>query len=185
MNYRIIHKPTTHSTNNDVKVFFESNEPEGLVIAADHQTAGRGRNGAWKDDSEGMLLMSLLLRPECSLDDYLQLNYWAGQAVIHAVQAQSSQSLQLSIKWPNDVLLSGRKICGVLQEGSLHKNRLKVVALGIGLNVTTSQSFFDRAVLDQATSLLIAHPQVWDKERLMRDILQHFSVLYLKVLSQT
>ena len=178
MRYRFVRKKSTTSTNDDIKAYFDADEPEGLVVVADHQICGRGRKGSWSDDGLHTLLMSILLRPQCSLDDYLRINYWSGQSVMSAVQTLSKSQLQLQMKWPNDVLLNGRKVCGILQEGILQQETLMAVALGIGLNVNVRQDFFDQKGLDEASSLQIEQPQIWDKEELLQAILEKFSCLY-------
>lgn len=176
---KIIHKETTLSTNDDIKAYFDLDEPEGLVIVAKHQMAGRGRNGAWSDDARGMILMSILLRPHCPVKSYIELTHMASMAIIDAIQEDlDNECSNLEIKWPNDVLFNGRKMAGILQEGSLEGETLKAVALGIGINVNTSADFFEQVDLPDATSLLIETGKTWDVEVLRDSILRHLDGLY-------
>jgi BirA family biotin operon repressor/biotin-[acetyl-CoA-carboxylase] ligase len=103
----------------------------------------------------------------------------ASMAIIDAIQEDlDNECSNLEIKWPNDVLFNGRKMAGILQEGSLEGETLKAVALGIGINVNTSADFFEQVDLPDATSLLIETGKTWDVEVLRDSILRHLDGLY-------
>ena len=120
--------------------------PEGAVATADHQTAGRGRFGrAWADEPEASLLVSVLLRPPAG-GAAPQLSLVAGLATAEAVEAATG--LAAALKWPNDVLLRGRKVAGVLLEQSEGE-----VACGIGVNVARAPATAAGAGSLPATSL--------------------------------
>lgn len=181
MKYRLIHKSSTFSTNDDIKDYFDTDEPEGLVVIAEHQTNGRGVSGDWEDDGKSLLLFSLLLRPYCLITDYLKINYCIAQAVIQAINI-FDESLSLKVKWPNDVFLNRKKICGILQEGDLRGKTLSSVALGVGLNVNVKSDFFAKNDLENGTSLYIESHRRWDKTILLNEILNQFALLYEKTL---
>lgn len=124
------------STNDVVRERALAGEPEGLVIVAQGQTAGRGRKAHRYHSPEGTgLYLTLLLRPSCSAGDSLYLTTAAAAAAALAIEAVSGRSAQ--IKWVNDVLVDGRKVCGILTEGalSMETGGLDYAAVGIGINV--------------------------------------------------
>jgi len=135
--FRVRTFDVTDSTNTLAKKAAESGEAEGLVIHAHRQTAGRGRLGRVWESPEGNLYVSVLLRPCCSLQDALFYNFSAAMAVHDTVVDLSPTSL-FQLKWPNDVLESGRKISGVLLETApLEKGVLEWLVVGVGINVAS------------------------------------------------
>jgi BirA family biotin operon repressor/biotin-[acetyl-CoA-carboxylase] ligase len=136
------------------------------VVIAESQAAGRGRRGrAWLDEPGASLLVSILLRPRLLPARLPTLSLTAGVAVAEALVA--SAGLAPRLKWPNDVLVDGRKIAGILLESRLD-GTASVVALGIGINV--SQAVFPADLTGRATSIRLAggHP---DRERLLAALL--------------
>ena len=121
------------------------------MVIASHQTHGRGRQGKkWLDEAGKNLLFSLILRPRIDIETLGLVTLAASVSVVHTIQPVVENSSEVKVKWPNDVLVSGRKICGMLLESVLSKNRRPVVILGIGLNV--NQVSFPKT-LSAATSL--------------------------------
>jgi BirA family biotin operon repressor/biotin-[acetyl-CoA-carboxylase] ligase len=136
------------STNDLAARLADDPTAEGSVILADEQTAGRGQYGrTWHSGPGTSVLMSVHLRPPAELRRPVLLTAWAAVSVADAVAAITS--LRPRIKWPNDLLLSYRKICGILIEQST------AVAVGIGLNVNQSAADFATAGLPDATSLAL------------------------------
>lgn len=132
---RILHLPTTASTNADAKVAAESGEPEGLVVHALRQTAGRGRQGRGWESPEGNLYMSLLLRPHCPPQEAGRYSFAAALAIYDAVQGGLPDA-PVQLKWPNDVLVGGKKISGLLLEaGAAEGGVIPWLVIGIGINV--------------------------------------------------
>lgn len=123
---------TTASTNDDAKKAAAFGEKEGLVLWAMHQTAGRGRQSRTWNSPAGNLYFSLLLRPPLPLRDWGNYSFVAGLAVAEALRAFLPNA-DVKLKWPNDVLVNGKKICGILLESGEG-----YLVVGIGINV---QSF--------------------------------------------
>ncbi len=144
--------------------------PEGTVVVARHQTAGRGSRGrSWWDTPGASLLLSMLLRPAVPAAQVAQLSLVAGLAVADALEAACDAPAQ--IRWPNDVLIDGRKVCGVLPEAVSRANgHVGYVLLGIGINV--GQREFPRELRDAATSLLLATGVAHDPLRLLGAVLE-------------
>jgi BirA family biotin operon repressor/biotin-[acetyl-CoA-carboxylase] ligase len=120
---------TTSSTNDDAKRAAEAGEAEGLVIHALQQTAGRGRHGRTWQSPEGNLYCSVLLRPKAPVQDFGQYSFVASLALGDTVKAFIPQAA-ITLKWPNDVLIDGKKISGILLESDPGW-----LVIGMGLNV--------------------------------------------------
>jgi BirA family biotin operon repressor/biotin-[acetyl-CoA-carboxylase] ligase len=123
------------STNDDVKKVAEAGEAEGLVVWALEQTAGRGRHGRVWESPEGNLYASLLLRPGCEAKHVGQYAFVAALALHDTVRALLPAA-KVTLKWPNDILVEGKKISGILLEAAPAKNdKIDWLVAGIGLNV--------------------------------------------------
>ncbi len=128
-------RETTASTNLDIRELAESGSPEGTVMIAREQTAGRGRLGRsfWSPKDSG-LYMSVLLRPELAVTDSLAVTVCAAAATAEAIDALTGSNA--GIKWVNDIYINGRKVCGILTEASLNADgSMGYAVLGIGINV--------------------------------------------------
>jgi BirA family biotin operon repressor/biotin-[acetyl-CoA-carboxylase] ligase len=128
----LVHIKETASTNDTVRALAEKGAPEGLVIVADVQTGGKGRLGRKWESPEGGLWFSFLLRPSMPPRVAPVLTLMAGVAVAKTMQAH--YKLDAKVKWPNDILIGGRKVCGILSEASAQGERLDYVIIGIGIN---------------------------------------------------
>lgn len=135
--YRYV--PTTASTNLVARDEGRAGAPHGTVVVTDYQHAGRGRLGrSWVSESGKDLTFSLLVRPELSPERVARLTLATSVAVADAVESLlrfDGLSGRVALKWPNDVLIDGRKVCGILSEASLDMDGVHWVAVGIGLNV--------------------------------------------------
>ncbi|HWX53959.1 MAG TPA: biotin--[acetyl-CoA-carboxylase] ligase [Verrucomicrobiae bacterium] len=126
----------------------------GEVFLADEQTAGRGRSDhAWYSERGVGIYASFLLRPRISPADILWLSLLAALSVHDAVEEVTG--LRADIRWPNDLLLSGKKFCGILTEASSDSTRIQYAVVGIGINV--NQTWFPRELASTATSLRQEH----------------------------
>ena len=131
---RIVWHETTASTNDDARRAAEAGEPEGLVVIADVQTAGRGRmSRSWVSPPGRDLLFSVLLRPEPV--DLPKMPLLAGLAVARTLDAFTST--RVTLKWPNDVLVEGRKISGILLEAAPGGGGLDWLVIGCGINIVS------------------------------------------------
>ncbi len=141
------------STNNEVKRRAAGTIPAGLVVVAEEQTGGRGRRGRTFVSPPGGLYLSALLQPACSLEQVSALTAWSAVAVCDAIQ--SLCGVRPRIKWPNDIILEGRKLCGIVTELDLEGETaaLRYVVVGIGVNLTQTREDFGPEVAPVAISL--------------------------------
>jgi len=133
--FRVASFGAIDSTNEEAKRQARRGAPEGTVIWAREQTAGRGRRGRGFFSPPGNLFVSVLLRPERSAAEAAQLGFAAALAVAETVAPLLPGTARLGLKWPNDVLLDGRKLCGILLESQASDGRLDWLVVGIGVNV--------------------------------------------------
>ncbi|MSR55942.1 MAG: biotin--[acetyl-CoA-carboxylase] ligase [Gemmataceae bacterium] len=147
-----IHLEATDSTNNRAAEFAHDPANAGLVISADVQTQGRGQHGrVWHSQPGTNVLLSVLLFPPEELRKPAVLTALASVAVAETVSELTRQ--EPSIKWPNDVLVAGKKIAGILIESGVKKPSTQYFVAGIGLNVNQTSADFQAHGLPDATSL--------------------------------
>ena len=147
---RVIHYDTVGSTNDEARRLAREGAPEGTTVCALEQTAGRGRHGRLWRSPPGNLHASLIVRPDCPAGKAAQLGFAAALAIGDALQAKLPATVRLSYKWPNDVLLRGRKVAGILLESETTAGQdTAFVIVGIGVNLVSSP----RQVDFPATSL--------------------------------
>ena len=145
----------TGSTNDAILQIANANSKEGLVVFAEHQTAGRGQRGnRWESAAGKGLWFSILLRPKIDLASSPQLTAWAAEAVSGAIQNEFS--LTPTIKPPNDVQIDGRKIAGVLVEMRAQEKAAHLAIAGIGVNMNQSREDFPKELQSRAISLAMA-----------------------------
>jgi BirA family biotin operon repressor/biotin-[acetyl-CoA-carboxylase] ligase len=142
------------STNSAAIEAAAAGAPEGTTLLAEQQTAGRGRgNHSWHSEHSTGIYCSVILRPALPPSEVLVLSLAAGLAVQSAVQELVPGS-EPDLKWPNDVMLEGRKFCGILTEMNAEPTRVRYVVVGIGINV--NQASFSTDLREIATSVRIA-----------------------------
>lgn len=171
------------STNTLALALAEEPAHDGLVILTREQSAGRGQYGrSWHAPPGSSVLMSLLLFPPPNLRRPAILTAWAAVAVCETIAELTGQNA--TIKWPNDVLLDGKKICGILIEQRTTKNADFSLAsvVGIGLNVSQTAAMFEQAELPLATSLARATGREFSFEdvarKLIRQLDWHYDLLH-------
>jgi BirA family biotin operon repressor/biotin-[acetyl-CoA-carboxylase] ligase len=171
--------PVLASTNSSLRVMGRQGSPEGTIVLADEQTTGRGQAGkAWLSPPERNLLVSILLRPSIAPAQAPLMSLLAAVAVVDTLQRQG---VACGIKWPNDVLIRGRKVAGILTELELHDDAVQFVVLGIGLNVNMTQVDLVRhlgAVAPTATSLQVVLAREVDREALLAALLASLEQWY-------
>ncbi len=165
--------PCLSSTNTTTKQMAVQGEKEGLVVIAERQSAGRGRmnRSFFSPDGTG-LYMSLLVRRTMPAADAVRLTTAAAVATAQAIEAVSGRDTQ--IKWVNDVYLDGKKVCGILTEGSLIPGTamLDYAVIGIGVNIAPPKQGFPPEIADIATAILSSQAQVKQaRERLAAQII--------------
>ena len=171
---------TVDSTNNEVKRRAVDQVPEGLVVVSAAQTGGRGRRGRSFVSPPGGLYLSALLRPNCPLEQVSALTAWSAVAVCDAVEQVCG--IRPGIKWPNDVILDGRKLCGILTELELEGETaaLRYVVAGIGVNLTQTEEDFGPEVAPVAISLAQALGRPVRRAHLAAEILRAFDRMYAR-----
>lgn len=163
------------STNTRAAEWAREGAPEGSVVITEYQSAGRGRHGrAWSAQKGQNLMFSVVLRPHLSADRLGLVTVAAGVAVAEAIETFVTPH-RAALKWPNDVLLESRKVCGMLLESSLSSRRsadraAEVVVLGVGLNV--NQTTFPPELEDTATSLRLVAGRTIPRVPLLAHLLQ-------------
>jgi BirA family biotin operon repressor/biotin-[acetyl-CoA-carboxylase] ligase len=161
--------PAIHSTNTHAMEQADSGAPDGSVYLADEQTAGRGRGAhSWTSPPGSGLYVSILLRPRIAPADILWLSLAAGLAVHDAIQ--SVTSLQVDLRWPNDLLFGARKFCGILTELNAEVTRVRHAVVGIGINVHQPQ--FPPEIRSVATSLFLETGRNWPRQELLLALLR-------------
>jgi len=149
----------TSSTNDVAREQGRKGARSGFLVAASHQTAGRGRLGrGWESPPDRGLYVSILLRPDLALTEAGKLTILGSVATVDAVEAVSG--LRPQIKWPNDLTARGRKLAGLLIETEPKGNRVAFAVIGIGLNVRQEAADFSPDVRTRATSLYLATGQM-------------------------
>ena len=158
----------TESTNDDALAAAKSGAAHGSVFGAETQTRGRGRRGSeWVSAPGAGLWFSVLLRPRLDAELVSGLSLCAGLAVRAAVA--QLVSAPVLVKWPNDVLAGGRKVCGILVESQVTGPSITSVIVGIGINVT--QTAFPEPLANIATSLALLDATTTAREALLADVL--------------
>jgi len=144
----------TTSTNDVIEKLARDGVKEGVVVLAESQTRGRGRLGRkWMSPAKRGLWFSVLLRPDLRPQDTTRLTVGSATALRRAIESHTG--LKPEIKWPNDILIHGRKVAGILTELSAELDHVKYVILGIGVDVNLSQGDFPAELRKLATSLKV------------------------------
>ncbi len=171
----VLYKPCVTSTSTLVKALAAQRAAEGFTLVAARQTSGRGRLGRRFASPDGGLYLSMLLYPRCPLEQFATLTPCAGVAVCRAIERVCGVSPD--IKWPNDLQLDGKKLCGILVETSSTQGRPYAV-LGIGLNVNTAREDFPEELRDTATSLCAARGEPFALPPLARAMVEELDTMY-------
>lgn len=139
------------STNSEAKRLGKKGAPEGTLVVADAQKKGRGRHGRfWESPAGTGLYLSFIMRRRCPPQDFPRMTLAVGVAVASAIEAAGARP---QLKWPNDVLIAGRKVAGILTEAVFNKTRTDFAVVGVGVNVNTPSEAFPPNLRDVAGSL--------------------------------
>jgi BirA family biotin operon repressor/biotin-[acetyl-CoA-carboxylase] ligase len=167
----------TDSTNIQACRFGDVGGEDGLVVIADRQTAGKGRMGRQWESPGGMnLYVSILLRPAILPFDAPKLTFLSAVAVCRAIAKCTELTAQ--VKWPNDVLVNGRKVAGLLNEMSSETEQVHYVVLGVGVNLNMQEDQFPEELRYPATSLQIESGKPVSRLEFARVLLQEIDLLY-------
>ena len=166
----------TDSTNEWCKRLSKEGAEHGTLAVAEFQSAGKGRLGRrWTAPEGSSIMMSVLLRPDFEPQHASMLTLVMGLSVAQAVK---ELDIEVSIKWPNDVVVSRKKICGILTEMGLENGRIREVVIGDGINVNLEE--FPDELKDKATSLYLETGKKYDRNRLIGLIMEKFERNYEK-----
>ena len=176
---RIHHYFSIGSTNSEAMSYAAAGEPEGAVFLAEEQTAGRGRGGhTWDSEPSVGIYCSVILRPQLAPADALLISLMAGIAVCEAVE--QTTGLRPDLRWPNDVLLNGKKFCGILTEMNAEATRVRYLVVGIGINVNNAR--FPAELETIATSLKRESGREWSRVQLTAALLKSLDNAYRKLI---
>ncbi|MBN1371523.1 MAG: biotin--[acetyl-CoA-carboxylase] ligase [Anaerolineaceae bacterium] len=162
----------TGSTNDDALAWAEQGAADGSLVVADTQTRGRGRlDRQWVTSPGSALAMSLILRPTPA--EAAQAGLFAGLGAVAVAEAlEQGWGLKPQIKWPNDVLLGGKKACGILSEAAWSGSHLQTVVLGIGVNVAPSSVPLQEALLFPAICIEAAAGRTVERQDVLERIME-------------
>ena len=173
--------PETDTTNDRVRELALEGLPEGTLAVAEMQTAGRGRMGrAWQAPKDSGIWMSLLLRPDIPPMQASVLTLLTGIAIAEAIEEVTD--VEVGIKWPNDILLNGKKLVGILTEMDCDMEKIHSVTVGMGINVNTKA--FPEELQDIATSLYLETGRESDRAVIVGCVMKHFEALYEEFLTE-
>jgi BirA family biotin operon repressor/biotin-[acetyl-CoA-carboxylase] ligase len=178
---RIYHFFKTDSTNRVALELGHAGEPHGTVVVAEEQTAGRGRAGrSWHSEKTSGIYITVLLRPQISPLVAPLIPLLAGLAVREAVLEETG--LESDLRWPNDLLLGGKKFCGILTEMYAEPSQVRFVIVGIGINVNQTAMPADLAGI--ASSLRMTSGRVHSRLQLVVRLLRHLDSYYNRFLAE-
>ncbi len=172
---KIVYFSEMDSTNNRAKEFGEKDGAHGTLVAADSQRAGKGRRGrAWSSPPGESIYMTLLLRPQLAPDKAPMLTLVMGLSVAEAIQKMTG--IKAEIKWPNDIVVNEKKVCGILTEMATEMEYINYVAIGVGINV--NQQRFPEDIARTASSLYKETGKTYRRSELIAAVLERFEENY-------
>ena len=172
---KVVYYDETDSTNNQAKAYGEKGEAHGTLFVADMQAAGKGRRGrVWVSPAGSSIYMTILLHPDVLTTKAPQLTLVMAMAVAEGIRKVTG--LETKIKWPNDIIVNGRKVCGILTEMSTEIDYINYVVIGDGINV--NQETFPEEIRDTATSLKIETGSSVRRSVLIATIMECFEQFY-------
>jgi len=173
---RIVYQREVTSTQDAAKDLAVQGASEGTAVIAETQTGGRGRMGrAWASPPGGVYL-SLILRPDIKPSEALRFPLIAGVAVAEAIERLTG--LNPKLKWPNDIIVAGRKAGGILLEMSAEMDRINYIVIGMGINVNSERAHFPEEIAGLATSLREECGKEVSRVRLVQEMLAQLESLY-------
>lgn len=167
----------TDSTNIRAKVLGEEGAPHGTLVVAEKQNAGRGRRGrTWVSPAGESIYMTLLLKPEIAIANASMLTLVAAMAIAGAVDQAMGQAHSCGIKWPNDIIVNGKKLCGILTEMTAEADYINHIVVGMGINVNIED--FAPEVAEVATSMRLEAGHRFVRADIIADVMSYFEKYY-------
>ena len=177
MGRNIHYEESVESTQKIAHRFASEDAPEGTVIIAEEQLSGRGRMARkWHSPKYTGIWMSMILRPNIPLSKAPQLTLLTAVAIVQAFEEMTD--LIPEIKWPNDILINGKKVTGILTELQAEADRIHSIIIGVGINVNQKKDDFPLELQEIASSLYIEKKETVSRAELIRSIFMHFEKLY-------
>lgn len=175
---RLFYLEETGSTNIDAKRYAEEGEPHGTTVVAEKQNAGRGRRGRyWESPPGSAIYMTIMLKPDFAPDKASMLTLVMALSVAEAIT--ETTGLQAGIKWPNDVVVNKKKVCGILTELNVETDYIQYVVIGVGINVNNgAPEEFPEEIREMATSLRIEAGTCFSRAELLKRVLERFEQNY-------
>lgn len=171
MKTNVVFFEETGSTNVEAMRLASEGYPHGTLVVADSQTGGKGRRGrSWHTPKGSSIAMSLILKPELEAEYASMLTLVQAMAVAKAIEEICG--LKAQIKWPNDILINEKKVCGILTEMNMEGTRISSIIIGTGINV--NQDDFPKEISKIATSLKKESGKVQSRENLVKRICELF-----------
>ncbi len=164
-------------STNDMAKKIASEVEDGTVVIAESQKMGRGRKGDMWESPRGGICLSLVLKPHIIPSHASRITLLAGVSVAKAIR---SMGINATIKWPNDILVNGRKICGILTEMEAETDEVSFIVLGIGINANVSSEIFSPEIQNIATSLSMEAGKVIDRINFVKSFLETFEQDYIR-----
>ncbi|MBR4039433.1 MAG: biotin--[Clostridia bacterium] len=167
----IVYFDETDSTNRQARILAMEGAAHGTLVLADRQTAGRGRRGrGWISPAGEGIFMTLIVRPQARPSQAAKMSLSLALAVARAIRRETG--LDARIKWPNDIVIGGRKVCGLLLEMDATAQKINSIAAGVGINV--HQTRFDEEIAHTASSLDLLAGRRISRNALVRAFLAEF-----------
>ena len=174
---KVVHRETVDSTNAFAFKLALSGEPEGACVVAESQDAGKGRLGRkWFSPVGKNLYISVVLRPHIHPSSVYPITFLSSLAVYDTIGELTG--IKPSLKWPNDVLINGKKVCGTLIELSTEADMVRFVIVGIGFNINMQHNEIDEEIINKATSLSIETKKVYERALVCGILLNHLEEHY-------
>lgn len=179
---KILYFDSIDSTNKKAKELAFQGEQEGTLVVSEEQTMGRGRLGrSWSSPKKKGIWMSLILRPQVEPEHISKITLLGAAAIATALEEMNAD---VKIKWPNDITLQDKKLCGILTEMSGELNEINYVVMGMGINVNADEEDFPMELKTKATSLKACYGKDFDRKELLARIMNNFEELYQEFIQE-
>lgn len=179
--HKIYYYSETGSTNDEAFALGLAGAPEGAVIVADSQSMGKGRlQRSWYSPAGSNIYTSVILRPQIEPSGASRIPIMAGVAVAEVLDKYAPGKIRL--KWPNDILVHEKKVCGILSQARISAGKIDFIVLGIGINVNISRSWLAKEIRDTATSLTIETDRDISRQELIISLYENLGKWYKQLL---
>lgn len=171
-NFQLFFYPSIDSTNLEAERLFSNGTPPPFAVFSHKQTAGKGRLGRkWHSEENQNLYCSIMFSPNTQPEKLQSFTLWAGIEVCRSIKTLIP-TLDLKIKWPNDLYCNGKKVSGILTEARIDSDRMHTIILGLGLNINSTAKTFPEEIKSIATSLRAETNRSYDMNTLSIEIIQ-------------